>query len=278
MGLLLTSSSLGREQALSSSASTLMSTAAYASVDHAEAYEDAMQGRHGAQLALAYNEAAARRPLPSPIGYPGEENEEEDHFGEDDHDESNIQEAEIVREEEDQADDEILDDDTDTSSVDGEDLEEITQYDNRGFPILPDDMLYAYKAGAPAGGKFAVIKLGGTQHKICIDDVIISDKLRPVSKWSVGAELTISEEDVLLLGSPQKTLVGLPFVPGSQVSLRVEEITQDAKLVVFKKRRRKNSRRKNGHRRQVTLVRVVGIEFPENESIAASEDVTDIAA
>lgn len=254
------------------------STAAYASVDHAEAYEDAMQGRHGTQLALAYNEAAARRSLPSPIGYPDEgdanydDDDEDDEYDDEDdeYDDESIQEAEIIGEE-----DSSKTEAAEAVVVDDEE-EQDTQYDNRGFPILPDDMFYAYKAGAPAGGKFAVIKLGGTQHKVCVDDVIVSDKLRPLTTWGVGSTLTLCEEDVLLLGSPQKTLVGLPFVPGSQVSVRVEEITQDAKLVVFKKRRRKNSRTKNSHRRQVTLVRVLGIEFPENE-IVEDEDVTDTA-
>lgn len=73
--------------------------------------------------------------------------------------------------------------------------------------------------------------------------------------------------------------MGLPGVAGAEVDVMVEEITRDKTLIVFKKRRRKNSRRKNGFRRQVTFLRVLEMRMPvggvavaegiENESMAA---------
>jgi large subunit ribosomal protein L21 len=75
----------------------------------------------------------------------------------------------------------------------------------------------------------------------------------------------LQDEEVLLVADQDQTLVGLPGVRGAQVDVMVEEITRDKTVIVFKKRRRKNSRRKNGHRRQVTFLRVLGVRFPGEE-------------
>ena len=212
-----------------------------------------MQGRHGAQLALAYHEIKTK-PSP-PIGIHLDDDLRQMissvHNDDDDDDDDEVEQEEEM--------DERLEVETEEEGVGGDEV----MYDNRGFPILSRSMERAYKAGAPAGGSFAIIKMGGTQYKVSADDVIISDKLKPVSKYHVGAELTLDPEDVLLLGSKEKTVVGLPFINGAKVSIRVEELTRDAKVIIFKKRRRKNSRRKNGFKREVSMVRVVGIEFPQ---------------
>ncbi len=62
-----------------------------------------------------------------------------------------------------------------------------------------------------------------------------------------------------MLGSTTRTVLGRPFVPGASVTAVVEEHVRDVKLVVFKKRRRKHSRRTTGHRQQLTALRVVDI-------------------
>jgi large subunit ribosomal protein L21 len=67
---------------------------------------------------------------------------------------------------------------------------------------------------------------------------------------------------VLLLGGQEKTLVGLPYVNGDEVDVMVEEITRDKKVIIFKKKRRKNYRRKNGFKREVTFLRILDIRFP----------------
>ena len=64
---------------------------------------------------------------------------------------------------------------------------------------------------------------------------------------------------MLLVGNVTRTVVGRPFVPGCAVTAVVEEQLRDAKVVSFKKRRRKNSRRLTGHRQQLTALRVVDI-------------------
>ena len=106
-----------------------------------------------------------------------------------------------------------------------------------------------------AGGKFAVVRLGGTQYKVARDDVIVAEHLKHAV---VGEDLVLDE--VLLVGTEATTVVGRPLVPDARVVCAVEEQTKDAKVVVFKKRRRKASRRRTGHRRLVTLLRVLDIE------------------
>lgn len=80
--------------------------------------------------------------------------------------------------------------------------------------------------------------------------------LTPVScvfGWMDGSN------QVLLLGNVNQTFVGRPFVEGAVVRARVEEQTLDAKIDIFKKKRRKNYRRWNGFRRQVTVLRVTDV-------------------
>ena len=84
----------------------------------------------------------------------------------------------------------------------------------------------------------AVIELAGTQHKVTTDDVLIVNRLRPVDKFKVGSVHAL--ENVMLLSSSHLTLVGMPYVAGAQVEIMVEEITKDAKVIIFKKRRRIN--------------------------------------
>ena len=112
---------------------------------------------------------------------------------------------------------------------------------------------------------FAVIELGGTQYKVLPGDVIVSEKLRPTGrlKWDRVGEVVDLGKEVLMVAGSDFTAVGLPSVGGGRngfkVRVRVEEITRDATVVVFKKRRKKHSRRRNGFRRQVTLVRILGV-------------------
>ena len=64
-------------------------------------------------------------------------------------------------------------------------------------------------------------------------------------------------------GTPAHSIVGRPHVPGAVVRARVAEQTRDAKVVIFKKRRRKGYQRKKGFRRYVTVLEILGIEAPE---------------
>ncbi|HML13321.1 MAG TPA: 50S ribosomal protein L21 [Xanthobacteraceae bacterium] len=99
---------------------------------------------------------------------------------------------------------------------------------------------------------FAVIKTGGKQYRVAEKDVITIDKV-------TGAPGDVVEfAEVLLLGG-DNVVVGTPTVAGASVAGEVVEQTRDAKVIAFKKRRRKNSRRKRGHRQELSVIRITEI-------------------
>jgi large subunit ribosomal protein L21 len=100
---------------------------------------------------------------------------------------------------------------------------------------------------------FAVIKTGGKQYRVAPDDVLTIEKLDA----EAGAVVTF--EEVLLVSGEAGTTVGTPVVAGATVSAEVVEQTRGPKVIAFKKRRRQNSKRKRGHRQDLTVVRITGI-------------------
>jgi large subunit ribosomal protein L21 len=99
---------------------------------------------------------------------------------------------------------------------------------------------------------FAVIKTGGKQYRVAAEDVLKVDKV----KGDPGEIVQFGE--VLLVGGDE-VKVGAPTVAGASVAAEVLEQGRGPKVIAFKKRRRKNSRRKRGHRQEFTLVRVTEI-------------------
>jgi len=99
---------------------------------------------------------------------------------------------------------------------------------------------------------FAVIKTGGKQYRVAPDDVITIGKL--------GGEPgeTVEFAEVLMLGG-DNVQVGVPTVAGAAVAGEVVEHGRGPKIIAFKKRRRKNSRRKRGYRDEFTVVRITEI-------------------
>jgi large subunit ribosomal protein L21 len=96
---------------------------------------------------------------------------------------------------------------------------------------------------------FAVIKTGGLQYRVAEDDVVRIGKVA----GNVGEIVQI--KDVMLVGG-DKPALGAPLVSGASVAVEVLEQFRGDKVIAFKKRRRKNSRRKRGHRQEFTLVRI----------------------
>src|SRR6266581_8236523 len=99
---------------------------------------------------------------------------------------------------------------------------------------------------------FAVIKTGGKQYRVAADD-----KLK-VEKIDGEPGQIIQFNEVLVVGGDAVTL-GTPTVTGASVAAAVVEQSRHPKVIAFKKRRRKNSRRKRGHRQEFTLVRITEI-------------------
>jgi large subunit ribosomal protein L21 len=99
---------------------------------------------------------------------------------------------------------------------------------------------------------FAVIKTGGKQYKVAAEDVIRVEKV----KGEPGDIVEFAE--VLMLGG-DPVVLGSPVVAGASVAGEVVEQTRGAKVIAFKKRRRKNSRRKRGHRQELSVIRITEI-------------------
>lgn len=101
---------------------------------------------------------------------------------------------------------------------------------------------------------FAVIQTGGKQYKVAKDDIIIVEKL------DAEEGKNVSFGEVLMHGKDGDVKVGEPLVKGASVTGEVIEQRKGDKVIVFKKKRRQNYRRKQGHRQLETVVRITGIK------------------
>ncbi|MDR3516948.1 MAG: 50S ribosomal protein L21 [Azospirillaceae bacterium] len=100
---------------------------------------------------------------------------------------------------------------------------------------------------------FAVIRTGGKQYKVAQGDVIRVERL------AAEAGAVIQLDEVLLLSHEGITTVGTPLVAAVQVNAEVVAQDRGPKIIVFKKKRRQNYRRKNGHRQDLTVLRITDI-------------------
>ena len=98
---------------------------------------------------------------------------------------------------------------------------------------------------------YAVIQTGGKQYKVKASEILKIEKLensKPESK--------IEFKEILAYGDDKKIEVGAPFVDGAKVEAELIKNGKNRTILIFKKRRRKNSRRKNGHRQQYSLIKI----------------------
>ncbi len=100
---------------------------------------------------------------------------------------------------------------------------------------------------------YAVIKTGGKQYRVAANDVLEIEKVA----GDAGAKVEFNE--VLMVGGDAGAKIGAPFLAGAKVTAEVVEQGRGPKVIAFKKRRRKNSRRKRGHRQDLTTVKITGI-------------------
>lgn len=101
---------------------------------------------------------------------------------------------------------------------------------------------------------YAVIRTGGKQYRVSPGDVIRVEALN----GDPGS--TVELPEVLLATAGGAVRVGTPLVAGVKVTARVVEQGKAKKILVFKKKRRKNERRRHGHRQRITTLEVLGIE------------------
>ena len=108
---------------------------------------------------------------------------------------------------------------------------------------------------------FAVIQTGGKQYKVKASEILKVEKLensKPESK--------IEFKEILAYGDDKNIEVGLPLVQGAKVEAELIKNGKNRTVLIFKKRRRKNSRRKNGHRQQYSLIKISKI-FSKDGSV-----------
>ena len=96
---------------------------------------------------------------------------------------------------------------------------------------------------------FAVIQTGGKQYKVKASDILKIEKLE-------DSKDKIEFNDVLAYGDNNSLEVGAPFIKGAKVEAQLIKNGKNRTVLVFKKRRRQNSRRKNGHRQQYSLIKI----------------------
>ena len=100
---------------------------------------------------------------------------------------------------------------------------------------------------------YAIVKTGGKQYKVAENDII------DVEKIAARAGETVTLSQVLLVAGDGEPKLGAPLVKGASVTAEVVDQFKGDKVLIFKKKRRHNYRRKKGHRQQLTRLRVTGI-------------------
>ena len=115
---------------------------------------------------------------------------------------------------------------------------------------------------------FAVINTGGKQYKVSTND-----KLR-IEKLSNKEGGSIEFKQVLLINNNDNMELGSPLIEGAKVEAKVVKQTRNKTILIFKKRRRQNSRRKNGHRQKISVVQITKI-FGKGGKLLSEASKTD---
>ena len=114
---------------------------------------------------------------------------------------------------------------------------------------------------------FAVIQTGGKQYKVKTSDIIKIEKL------DKDTASKIEFNQVLAYGNGNILEIGSPIVDGAKVEAELIKNAKNRTVLIFKKRRRKNSRRKNGHRQQFSLIRINKIFSKDGKVISEAEKI-----
>ena len=112
---------------------------------------------------------------------------------------------------------------------------------------------------------YAVVKTGGKQYRVTKDDTILVEKLDA----DEGQTVTLS--DVMLLGDGDKVTVGTPVVADASVEAQVVSQTRGPKIIIFRRKRRKNHRRTQGHRQDLTLLKITDINTSGKKAAPAKK-------
>ena len=116
---------------------------------------------------------------------------------------------------------------------------------------------------------YAVIKTGGKQYKVKSGEILKIEKLPKIKE-----NTKIEFNEILAYGDSKLIELGDPIVKGAKVEANLIKNTKNRKILIFKKRRRQNSRRKNGHRQQYSMIRVEKIYSKDGKVLSEAEKIS----
>ena len=119
---------------------------------------------------------------------------------------------------------------------------------------------------------YAVIKTGGKQYKVKSGEILKIEKL-PDSK----PETKIEFNEILAYGDDKNIEVGTPNIDGAKVEADLIKNSKNRTILIFKKRRRQNSRRKNGHRQQFSLIKINKIFSKDGKVLSEAEKIKPVS-
>ena len=115
---------------------------------------------------------------------------------------------------------------------------------------------------------FAVIQTGGKQYRVKSGEILKIEKL-PDSKDNTKIEF----KEILAYGDNKKIEIGSPIVQGAKVEANLIKNSKNRTILIFKKRRRQNSRRKNGHRQEYSMIRINKIFSKDGKVLSEAEKI-----
>ena len=117
---------------------------------------------------------------------------------------------------------------------------------------------------------FAVIQTGGKQYKVRAGEILKIEKL-----VNSKADSKVEFKEVLAYGDDKIAEVGAPKIDGAKVEANIVRNGKNRTILVFKKRRRKNSRRKNGHRQEFSLIRIKKIFSKDGKVLSEAPKISN---
>ena len=116
---------------------------------------------------------------------------------------------------------------------------------------------------------FAIIQTGGKQYKVKASDILKIEKIK-----NSKPESKIEFNEILAYGDDKNLEVGSPLVKGAKVEAELLKNSKNRTILIFKKRRRQNSRRKNGHRQEYSKIRINKIFSKDGKVLSEAEKIS----
>ena len=116
---------------------------------------------------------------------------------------------------------------------------------------------------------YAVIQTGGKQYKVRAGEILKIEKLP-----NTNSDTKVEFKEILAYGDNKIIEVGAPTVQGAKVEANLIKNSKNRTILIFKKRRRQNSRRKNGHRQQYSMIRISKIFSKDGKILSEAEKIS----